>query len=65
MCYPVINYALMNRNAKIVFIHFSSKVECRQEGERIDDYSCKITDRPDDEQSCYTGIACQAKFYNC
>ncbi|KAM3720843.1 Protein madd-4 [Dirofilaria immitis] len=40
------------------------QVECRQEGERIDDYLCKSIDRPDDEQPCYTGVKCQTKFYN-
>ncbi|EFO19279.1 thrombospondin type 1 domain-containing protein [Loa loa] len=41
------------------------QVECRQEGERIDDYACRGTDRPDDKQPCYTGVTCQTKFYNC
>ncbi|VDK60482.1 unnamed protein product, partial [Gongylonema pulchrum] len=33
-------------------------VECRQEGERLDDYACKSSDRPDDEQPCYRGVDC-------
>ncbi|VDM08890.1 unnamed protein product [Wuchereria bancrofti] len=41
------------------------QIECQQEGERIDDYACKDTDRPDDNQPCYTGITCPTEFYDC
>ncbi|VDM96652.1 unnamed protein product [Onchocerca ochengi] len=40
-------------------------VECRQEGERIDDFACKSIDRPDDEQPCYTGITCRNELDDC
>ncbi|VDN03089.1 unnamed protein product [Thelazia callipaeda] len=43
----------------------SRQVECRQEGDRLEDYACNNTNRPDDEQLCYTGTTCPNEFQSC
>uniref|UniRef100_F1KU82 ADAMTS-like protein 3 n=1 Tax=Ascaris suum TaxID=6253 RepID=F1KU82_ASCSU len=37
-------------------------VECQQEGERVDQHSCEAIEQPDEQQPCYTGVACAKEF---
>lgn len=44
---------------------FFFEVECQQEGERVDQHSCEAIEQPDEQQPCYTGVACAKEFVSC